>query len=308
MSREAGSSTPSTPEGPSDLERLRQGDEAAWDEVVRAHGGKLLALARRIVRDEHAAEDCVQNALVQAFLKIGDFQERAALATWLHRIVVNAALMMLRAQGRRAEQPLDDLLPAFDEYGHRVVESGPAPTSPEELAERAEAREIVERAIDALPDAFRVVLVLRDFEDLSTQEVADLLQLTPNAVKIRLHRARAALKTLLERPHRRAPERVPTPLVRKITGIVGRYMPLTITCQEFDGFIMDYLEGSLPERPRRLFEIHVLRCRECRTYLRRYKQTLALGRRICREDAEALPADAPPRLVAAIVKARAGRA
>ncbi|MEX0880460.1 MAG: sigma-70 family RNA polymerase sigma factor, partial [Thermoanaerobaculia bacterium] len=262
----------------SQLERLRRGDADAWEEVIRVHGARLLAVARRIVRDDQLAQDCLQNALVQAFLKIGTFEERAALTSWLHRIVVNSALMALRSRKLRGEESLDDLLPAFDEYGQRRSESGLDAPTPEELLERADAREVVERAIDALPDGHRMVLLLRDFEELSIQEVAELMQLTPNAVKIRLHRARAALKTLLERPLRRAGAPARSRLRARITGIAGRYLPLMITCREFDGFIMDYLEGSLTGRERLLFEIHVRTCGECRKYLKRYQQTLSLGR------------------------------
>lgn len=291
----------------SQLERLRRGDEDAWEEVVRAHGARLLSVARRIVRDDHLAQDCLQNALVQAFLKIGTFEERAALTTWLHRIVVNSALMALRSRKLRGEESLDDLLPTFDEYEHRISERGPDAPTPEELLQRADAREVVERAIDALPDGHRMVLLLRDFEELSIQEVAELMQLTANAVKIRLHRARAALKTLLERPPRPAGAPARSRLGARIAGIAGRYLPLMITCRKFEGFITDYLEGSLTGRERLLFEIHVRTCRKCRTYLKRYQQTLALGQSVCRKDDESLPPEVPPRLVAAIARARSGQ-
>ena len=291
----------------SQLERLRRGDEDAWEEVVRAHGARLLAVARRIVRDEQLARDCLQNALVQAYLKIGTFEERAALTSWLHRIVVNSALMAVRSRKRLGEESLDDLLPAFDQYGQRLSESGLHAPTPEELFARADAREVVERAIDALPDGHRMVLLLRDFEELSIQEVAELMQLTPNAVKIRLHRARAALKTLLERPPRRAGAPARARLAARIAGIAGRYLPLMITCREFDSFITNYLEGSLTTRERFLFEIHVRTCRECRRYLKGYQQTLALGHSVCHEVDESLPPEVPPRLVAAIARARSAQ-
>lgn len=288
-----------------DIGKLREGDALAWEAVVRDHGGRLLAVARRIVRDEQVAEDCLQTGLIQAFEKIGSFEGRSRLSTWLHRIVVNASLMSVRSQGRRGEKPLDDLLPVFDEYGHRVPESGPPPASPEELLGRAEASEQLERAVDRLPEAYRTVLVLRDFEELSTQEVAEVLDITPNAVKIRLHRARAALKTLLERPEKRPRLPVRATLSSRITGIASRFIPLTITCREFDDFIMEYLDGALPRRERLLFEVHLRSCRECRAYLKRYRETLTLGRSLCRESDE-LPPETPRRLVAAIVKARSG--
>jgi RNA polymerase sigma-70 factor (ECF subfamily) len=284
-----------------DIGRLRRGDPAAWEEVVRSQGGRLLAAARRIVRDDALAEDCLQNAFIQAYEKIGSFEERSLLSTWLHRIVVNAALMSVRSRGRREEEPLDDLLPVFDEYGHRVAECRPRPASPEELLGRAEARQILDEAVERLPESHRTVLVLRDFEELSTEEVAEVLDITPNAVKIRLHRARAALKTLLERPARRPDARAT--LSSRITGITSKIMPFTITCREFESFIMDYLDGTLPRRERLLFEVHTRSCRECRAYLKRYRATVAVGQKFGRGSAE-LPADAPRRLVEAIIKAR----
>jgi RNA polymerase sigma-70 factor (ECF subfamily) len=283
-----------------DLTRLRAGDSDAWEQVVRAHGGRLLATARGIVRDHALAEDCLQNALIQAYQKIGSFEDRSLLSTWLHRIVVNSALMSLRSRGRRAEESLDNLLPVFDEYGHRVAER-PRPASPEELLRRAEAREVLEKAVDRLPESHRTVLVLRDFEELSIEEVAQVLDVTPNAVKIRLHRARAALKTLLERPESRPSARAT--LSNRISAVTSRLIPFTITCREFDRFIMDYLDGTLPRRERLLFQVHLRSCRECRAYLKRYRQTMAVGRRLCRQSDE-LPPEAPRRLVEAIAKSR----
>ncbi len=186
---------------------LRRGDQAAFATVVRTHGGRLLAVARRLLRDEDDARDALQDALLSAFRGIDGFQEGARLSTWLHRIVVNAALMKLRARKRRPEDPIEGLLPQFLDDGHRVAldSSDSAWAEPAEtLLQRGEARALVRKAIDQLPEGYRTVLLLRDIEDLSTEEVARLLEMTPNAVKVRLHRARQALRTLLD-PHFRTP-------------------------------------------------------------------------------------------------------
>jgi len=185
---------------------LRRGDQAAFATVVRTHGGRLLAVAKRLLRDEDDARDALQDALLSAFRGIDGFQAGARLSTWLHRIVVNAALMKLRARKRRPEDPIEGLLPKFLEDGHRVAVGSDSPwvEPAETLLQRREARALVRDAIDRLPEGYRTVLLLRDIEDLSTEEAARLLEMTPNAVKVRLHRARQALRTLLD-PHFRTP-------------------------------------------------------------------------------------------------------
>ena len=178
--------------------RLRSGDERAFEEVVRTHGGRLLAVARRVLRDEEEAKDALQDAFASAFRGVGAFSGRSSLGTWLHRIVVNAALMRLRSRGRLAEEPLDDLLPKFLDDGHHAEPPVSWGRQPDDDHEREERRRLVRRCIDALPDSHRTVLLLRDVEEMDTGEVATLLGLTENAVKLRLHRARQALRTLLD--------------------------------------------------------------------------------------------------------------
>jgi RNA polymerase sigma factor (sigma-70 family) len=239
---------------------------------------------------------------VQAYLHIGSFEERSALPTWLHRIAVNAALVRLRSRRRRAEEPLEDLLPAFDEYGHREPVGRPA-FDLEQAAGRAEELARVREAVDRLPDSYRLVLLLRDFEELSTEETAKALETTEGAVKLRLHRARAALKTLLERPYAPARTRRPGPFVRRIRGAAMR-LPAQMTCREFEDFLGDFLEGALTERQRFVFEIHLRTCGDCRAYLERYRQAVALGRNACAEkDETPLPPGMPPRLVQAVEQA-----
>jgi len=178
---------------------LRAGDPQAFERLVRRYGGRMLATARRIVGNDELARDVVQDAFLAAFKAMDGFAGAARLSTWLHRIVVNAALMKLRSRRRRPEESIEDLLPRFDETGHFAE----APTTwdgpTDEALERAETRAIVRRAIDELPPNYRTILVLRDIEELDTDETAATLGISPNAVKTRLHRARQALRTLLER-------------------------------------------------------------------------------------------------------------
>lgn len=178
--------------------RLKAGDSRAFEELVRREGGRLQAAARRLVRDEAAAHDCVQEAFLSAFRNIQGFEPRASVGAWLHRITVNAALMRLRKERRLAETPIDDLLPSFDADGWRrdVVEA--PDEDPESELIRQRTREFVRAKIDLLPDAYRTALVLRDLEGWSTREAADALGIAEGAMKVRLHRARAALKRLIE--------------------------------------------------------------------------------------------------------------
>ncbi|HKI38290.1 MAG TPA: sigma-70 family RNA polymerase sigma factor [Gemmataceae bacterium] len=192
--------TPATlPGGPDAVlvERLRRGDGAAFEELLRAHSGRLLAVVRRLLGNEEDARDAVQDTFLSAFRSIDRFDGQAALATWLHRIAVNAALTKLRSRRRHPEKPIEDLLPTFLEDGHQARPSRNWP-EPSAALQRQETREAVRRHIAELPEDYRVVLLLRDIEELDTDETARLLGLTTGAVKTRLHRARQALRALLE--------------------------------------------------------------------------------------------------------------
>jgi len=158
----------------------------------------MLAVARRFLDDEDEAKDAVQEAFAAAFAAVEAFRGDSALGTWLHRIVVNSALKRVRALRRRAETELDDLMPVFDDEGHRL-ESLHGPVVPaDQLIERKETSERVRQAIARLPEGYRAVVLLRDIEGYTTEEAARALGISPGATRVRLHRGRAALKRLLE--------------------------------------------------------------------------------------------------------------
>ena len=184
------------------LARLRAGENAAFEQLIRAYGGRLLAVARHFLPAEEDARDAVQEAFVSAFRSIGRFQGNARLSTWLHRIVVNAALMKLRTRRRKPEQSIEDLLPGFLEDGHLERPASPWRKNALEGLERDELRVLMHEKIQVLPESYRNVLLLRDIEELDTQETAELMGISDGAVKTRLHRARLALRELLE-PHLR---------------------------------------------------------------------------------------------------------
>lgn len=186
------------------LARLRAGDSSAYDDLVRAYSPRMLAVTRRLLNSEDDAKDAVQDAFLSAFRGLANFEGGALLSTWLHRIAVNAALMKLRTRKRKPERSIETLLPVYLEDGHHAENFQEWNLPADKAMMRAEQRAVVRQCIGELPDNYRTVLILRDIEELDTDEVAERLGVTPNAVKIRLHRARQALRTLLD-PHFRSP-------------------------------------------------------------------------------------------------------
>lgn len=180
---------------------LRDGNETAFEEMVRRFGPRLLSLARRYLRTEDDASDALQDAFLCAFKSIQTFRGDSQLLTWLYRIVINSALIHLRANRHRLDEAaaeIDELLPHFEPAGNWLGDPCRAAPMHKSL-EVAETRALVRRCIDKLPDAYRVVLLLRHIDGLNTSETACLLGLTPNNIRARLHRGRRALKTLIER-------------------------------------------------------------------------------------------------------------
>jgi RNA polymerase sigma-70 factor (ECF subfamily) len=182
---------------------LQSGETGAFETLMREYGPRLLRLARRFLINEEDARDAFQDAMIAVYRSIGTFESTSALATWLHRIVVNASLMKLRAKRRRPEEDIEQYLPTFREDGHQREPSTPWTESADSVLERKELRATVREAIQRLPDAYRIVLQLRDIEEMSTAETAEVLGITKNVVKIRLHRARQALRKLLDEPMRK---------------------------------------------------------------------------------------------------------
>jgi RNA polymerase sigma-70 factor (ECF subfamily) len=182
---------------PALVESLRRGDSSAFEFLIRTYGGRLIRVAQRILGNEDDAKDAVQEAFISAFKSRGQFNATAKIATWLHRIAVNAALMKLRSRRRHPEESIDDLEPRFLPTGQHTQRYDSWAEAADEALFRRETAEFVRGAIDQLPEAYRTVLLLRDIEGFSNQEAAEILGTTNNAVKIRLHRARMALRTLL---------------------------------------------------------------------------------------------------------------
>lgn len=181
------------------VDRVRAGETSLFEILMRRHNQRLYRVARSITGDDAVSEDVMQEAYVRAFENLGQFAGRARFATWLTKIAVHEALARRRS-GRR----LVGLPSADEETLERFAQtaapmSGGRPPSPEEESARGELRETLRRAVDALPPTLRVVFVLREVERLSTAETAAALGLGESAVKVRLHRARRALRDDIER-------------------------------------------------------------------------------------------------------------
>ncbi len=182
----------------SDISTDRMPDDATAQDMVRNNINWMLAVAERLLGDRSLAEDAVQDAFLSAFKKLGSFEQRSSLKTWLHRITVNAALMKLRQRKRRAEQSIEELLPQFDDDDCRLEIPWQDSSGVQQIVARDQLHRHIREKIALLPEDYRIVLLLRDIEGYSTEEVAGLLELSSGNAKVRLHRARAALKKLLE--------------------------------------------------------------------------------------------------------------
>lgn len=178
------------------LSRLRTGDDDAFAEFVCHYSGRMLRVAQRFLRNEDDAADAVQDAFLAAFKSLARFAGNSSLATWLHRIVVNACLMKLRSRARRPVCSIEQWLPG---EGTDPRVQPVCPHSEAGLARLAqdEIKAHLWSCIDRLPEDYRTVLVLRDIDELDTRQTAEILGVNPGVVKTRLHRARLALRTLL---------------------------------------------------------------------------------------------------------------
>lgn len=173
------------------------GRVALFEILMRRYNQRLYRVARGIVRDADEAEDVVQEAYLNAYAHLDQFEHRARFSTWLTKIAVYEALSRVRRRGRFPTESEDDDMAA-------ITTTDP---DPERQAQASELRAILEGAIDALPAAYRSVFVMREVEQLSTAETAECLDVSEDAIKMRLHRARAMLRDdLMERVGATAPE------------------------------------------------------------------------------------------------------
>lgn len=183
------------------LERIRRNEPGAFEEFVDQYGGRILGFGMRVCGEREDAHDVAQETLIKAYEKLQELKHPAALRSWLYRVAANACLMK-RRKGKyepAVEIPLEELRPARPEGKDSLRTEIPDPSDlPDEELARREVRDRVRRAISQLPPHYRIVVVMRDMEHLSTRETADALGLAETAVKMRLHRARLMVREILE--------------------------------------------------------------------------------------------------------------
>jgi len=178
------------------LAAVRRGDARALRKLVDLYSPKLYNVALRILRHAEDAEDAVQEALLTAINKLDQFDGRSSFFTWIYRIAVNASLMALRKRRSRSRREESFEVPRYAELRRREFADWGA--DPARKILNAEMQQVMEQAIDRLPEKYRVVFVLRDLEGQATQATSQLLGITPANVKIRLMRARMFLRERLE--------------------------------------------------------------------------------------------------------------
>lgn len=173
------------------VERVRAGNTALYEIIMRRYNQRLYRVARAILRNDGEAEDVIQDAYVRAYQHLAEFRGSAPFSAWLTRIMVNEALHRLRLRERN--QQLDEI----ENKGAEFMQTAETSLDPEQRASVAELGHFLERAILSLPEQYRIVVMLRDIEELNTEETAAALELSADNVKVRLHRGRAMARRWL---------------------------------------------------------------------------------------------------------------
>src|SRR5580765_828026 len=173
------------------VSRARARDGSAFELLMRRHNQRVYRVVRAVLRDDDEIEDVIQQAYMQAFLHLDQFGGNARWSTWLCRIAINEALARLRRRGRFV---------SIEAISEDVMADLPKSSSgdPERVAARREFGHLVEQAIDGLADIYRAVVIMREVEGMTTEETAAILDVEPEVVRTRLHRARASLRTAIE--------------------------------------------------------------------------------------------------------------
>jgi RNA polymerase sigma-70 factor (ECF subfamily) len=182
------------------ISQLIKNDDSAFEQLVRLYSPKMLTIAQRFFNEPDDAKECLQLSFIQVFEKIASFRHEASLPTWLHRITVNTALMMLRKQKRHQHLPFDcieDFTQHYNSHGERTLYADNSGNTLESLFELKELTDDLKKIIHSLPEKYCNVLLLRDIQELSTRETAEILAISQAAVKTQLHRARLFLKAIL---------------------------------------------------------------------------------------------------------------
>lgn len=245
------------------LRDLRSRNVDAFEKMVRELSPRLLASATRVLRNPDEARDAVQEGLISAWRNIGQFEGSASISTWLHRIVINACLARLRSSRFSREVAAPD----GDHVANSQIAGLPAAWSEPGvgLEKRVAMRRAIQNALDMLPEEFRVVLLLRDVEELSSKETADQIGVSDSLVRQRLHRARTIMAEMLRPELCSGPE---------------------LTCGGQLDLLLDYIDQALPQELQTPVHDHITGCPACSELLRQYRETVGIPRAIVALTAE----------------------
>jgi RNA polymerase sigma-70 factor (ECF subfamily) len=176
--------------------RIAAGDKVAFEHLMRRYNRRLYRLARATLRDDTEAKDALQEAYIRAYRSMGQFRGESALSTWLSRLVLNECGARRRRSARR-----DNIMPivSADDVADRILGVADSNEQPDQALARAQMRDVLERKVSNLPDAFRAVFVLRSVEELSVEEVATILEIPEETVRSRHFRAKGMLREAVAR-------------------------------------------------------------------------------------------------------------
>jgi RNA polymerase sigma-70 factor (ECF subfamily) len=181
------------------LKRLRARDERAFRELVGEHRDRVFNITYRMLGNRHEAEDVAQEVFIAVFKQIDNFREESKFSTWLYRVTVNHCKNRIKYLARRHDRDRDELDETTTTTGSNGAIGSTAPSSPDRALESAQMEEVLREAIKSLDDDHRTVVILRDIEDLSIEEISAITDLPDGTVKSKLHRARLALRKKLQR-------------------------------------------------------------------------------------------------------------
>jgi RNA polymerase sigma-70 factor, ECF subfamily len=179
------------------ISEIKNKNEGCFEELINRYSTKVFNLAMRITRNQEDAEDVLQDVCTTVFTKISSFEGKSQFSSWLYRVAMNSSFMKIRSRKRRRTVSIEDLDPSSNQnWGTNRSEL----TDIDTMTTRHELREAIERAVDALPNEYKAIFVLRDIDGLSNQSVSEVLELSVPAVKSRLHRSRLLMREQLQ-PH-----------------------------------------------------------------------------------------------------------
>lgn len=177
------------------LAALQRDEPEAYEQLIEQYADGVYRVAFRLLQNQHDAEDAMQEAFLSAYLHIDDFQGQAKISSWLYRIVTNKAMDLLRKRGRKTEAATEALEDMGEDAGEWIPDANAV--LPEDWAERQEVQALILKGLETLAPGTRAAFVLFEMEGLHMEEVAEALKISTSAAKVRVHRARQALRVFL---------------------------------------------------------------------------------------------------------------